>query len=250
MSVTDESASRQRLYAWIDWTNTRSVLDIGCGSGLDLCEMGRLALPDARLIGVDCMEKSIATARSQTQDDPRFTFLETDVSRTLPFEEASFDAIFCKDTLECIPDKNTFLQEVTRVLRPRGQVVFAHWDWDSQLIDGEDKALIRKIVHAFADWKQDWMAVCDGWMGRRLWRTFQQSALFEGEIQSYVLTNTQYAPRQFGWERIHDFQALVRRGFIPKHEYDSFLASIERLAAHGTYFYSITSYVFVGRKKL
>jgi hypothetical protein len=44
-------------------------------------------------------------------------------------------------------------------------VVFAHFGWDTQVFDGEDKELVRKIVHCFGDWQQAWMNDSDAWMG-------------------------------------------------------------------------------------
>lgn len=110
----------------------------------------------------------------------------------MPFEDETFDVVFSNNVLECITDKGKLLSEIARVLKPSGQVVCAHFDWDSQLIDGTDKALVRKIVQTFNDWQQGWMDDCDAWMGRRLWKTFNRSKLFNGEIQCHVLTNTKY----------------------------------------------------------
>lgn len=66
------------------------------------------------------------------------------------------------------------MREAVRVLRRGGQLVVGHWDWDSQLFDGSDWALVRRLVHASADWQQAWMAhagrgtSCDLPLHRRL----------------------------------------------------------------------------------
>jgi SAM-dependent methyltransferase len=52
-------------------------------------------------------------------------------------------------------DRAAWVREVARVLRPDGRLVCGHWDWDSQLREADDKALVRRVVHAFADWKQE-----------------------------------------------------------------------------------------------
>jgi ubiquinone/menaquinone biosynthesis C-methylase UbiE len=226
-----------------------SVLDIGCGRGEDLRRIGMLASDETRLVGVDASDSSIAEARRATKGDPRFSFRTHDVSGALPFGDAAFDRVLSVNLLECIPDTHRLLQEVHRVLMPEGVVVFAHWDWDSQLIDGADKNLVRKIVHTFGDWKQAWMADADAWMGRRLWRTFQASGLFEGQVHPYVLTNTRFEPGTYGYDSIESFRSLAKRGMLAPDEYDAFRQAIEDLAASDQYFYSITMFVYVGQKR-
>jgi SAM-dependent methyltransferase len=244
----DVAQSRAWLYSLADLSSIRSILDVGCGDGYDIRQLGERAAPDARLIGVDHSATAHESARGWTEGDGRLVYVEADVSAGLPFPDNSFDLVYSNNLLECLPDKAAHLREIHRVLRSGGQVVCAHWDMDSQTIDGQDKALVRKIVHAYADWQQAWMAACDGWMGRRLWRTFQGSGLFAGESHSRVLTNTRFEEPYYGWRMIQDFSALARKGMVTREEYDAFLADITRQAGRGEYFYSITLYVYAGRK--
>jgi hypothetical protein len=88
----------------------------------------------------------------------------------------------------------------------------------------------------------------DGWMGRRLWGTFNATGLFQGAVHAHVLTNTTYASPFFGQARAHDFRALVKRGMVAAEDYDRFLADQEALSQPGRFFYSITGYAYVGRR--
>jgi len=88
------------------------------------------------------------------------------------------------------------------------------------------------------------MADCDSWMGRRLWRIFKRSGLFEGKIYPYVLTST-----EFDHSSVRDFEALVKRGMISREEYDRFLGDLQSLADKGEYFQAITTYIYVGKDK-
>lgn len=239
----DLLAMRNYIYSLMDLEGVRTVLDVGCGKGYDLRRIGEMLGPDARLVGVDSSQKAIDAAKAEVQGDARFTLVTADISQGLPFGDGEFDLVFSRDVLECITDKDALIREVHRVLRPGGQVVFAHWDWDSQVIDGSDKDLVRKIIHTFGDWKQDWMTDCDSWMGRRLWRVFNRRGLFEGRVYPYVLTSTEIER-----STVRDFEALVRRDMISREEYDRFIGDIESLAAKGEYFQAMTAYIYVGRR--
>lgn len=241
-----------RMRDWLgglrDWRGANAVLDLGCGNGGDLRRMASLAPEAARLVGVDSSAKGIETARAATAGDARFEWHQADVSHGLPFADGAFDAVYSLNLLECVPDKAALLAEMARILRPGGAVICAHWDWDTQTLDGADKAWVRQIVQTFSDWQQGWMAASDGWMGRRLWPTFQASGLFTGRIETYTLTSTVYAPGWVGYEQVQAFGALARRGLITVDDYARFRDDIAAQAARNEYFYSITLYVYVGQK--
>jgi SAM-dependent methyltransferase len=235
------------LCSLLDLCQAESILDIGCGSGSDLLKFGELATK-ASLIGLDSSQQAIDAASSLSAGDSRFTFTTADASKDLPFEDETFDIVYSKNFLECVSDKDAMIREVHRILRPGGQVAFSHWDWESQLFDGGDKALVRRIVQAFADWQQAWMTDCDGWMGRRLWRVFNRNGLFTGTVHPYVLTSTEFAEGHAGYDDAKNFEALVRRGMIPQEDYERFFSDLRQLAECGQYFYSITMFTYVGRK--
>ena len=244
----DTVKMREYVYTLLDLRNAAALLDIGCGDGYDLHRIGQMAGKEMRLMGIDASAEAIERAVSCTGEDSRYSFEVANLDGSLPYEAEAFDIVYSMNYLECIADKDDIIKDVHRVLRPGGQVVCAHFDWDSQIINGMDKQLMRQIIHAFSDWKQPWMKDCDPWMGRRLWGTFHRSGLFEGTMRSYVLTNTDYEPDYYGFRRIKDMEALVRHGMIPQHDYDRFIDEIRSLAKAGEYFYSITMYVYAGKK--
>jgi SAM-dependent methyltransferase len=225
-----------------------AVLDLGCGEGDHLRMLAEQLPADARLVGVDLSEKRVQAARDAADGDPRFTFVAHDLADGIPFETGTFDRVLSVNVLEAIEDKDALLREVHRVLRPEGRLVFAHLDWDSLFYDGADKSLVRRVVHAAADWKLGWMADSDAWMGRRLWGTFQRTGLFEGRIDARVHTSTTYEPGCYGWQWAQDFEGLVRRGMIDGDEYQRFVAGLEELATGEGYFFAITMFSYVGRK--
>jgi SAM-dependent methyltransferase len=139
---------------------------------------------NASLIGLDNSGQSLAIAQEHAARDPRLRFEPHDLQNALPFGDASVDVPNSSNLLECLPDPAMLVREMARVLRPGGQVVAGHWDWDSQVFDGADKTRIRRLVHAFADWQQAWMEHSDGWMARRLWGLFNRGGHFTGAMHA------------------------------------------------------------------
>ena len=241
-------AVRENLCAWVDVPDAGAVLDAGCGDGADLRRISRRLGPDARLVGAEATKSALEKARAAADDDTRFLFLEADLSRPWPLNDAAFDCVVSNNVLECVTDKQAFLAETARVLRPGGQVVCAHWDHDTHLFDGANKALVRRLVAAYSDWQQGWMTDSDGWMGRRLWKTFQASGLFTGQIETLTLTETEFVPGSYGYQQVQAIGAMVKRGLVTADDYACFLEEITAQAGRGEYFYSLTLFVYLGNK--
>jgi SAM-dependent methyltransferase len=164
---------------------------------------------------------------------------------SLPFDDATVDLVYSHNLLECLPDRGLFASEIARVLRPGGQAVIAHWDWDTQVYDGSNKGGVRRLVASFADWQQAWMAHADGWMGRRLWGAFAGMKQLDGHVHSRVLTNTEFAAPWFGHANALALAGVVKRGLASAEDYQQFLRDQAALQASGQFFYGITAFAYV-----
>src|SRR3954465_11658659 len=101
------------------------VLDLGCGEGRHAFEAYRRG---ADVVAVDLSAPDLATTRdwgaalALTGEGPGAAApppLRGDLL-ALPFADASFDRVIASEVLEHIPDDETAMAELTRVLRPGG----------------------------------------------------------------------------------------------------------------------------------
>jgi SAM-dependent methyltransferase len=90
------------------------VMDLGCGAGDSVVQF-RDVNPDVRWVGVDIERSPEVAARRRT--DAEFVVFD---GVSLPFEDGSFGAIYCKQALEHVRAPAPLLAEVARVLRPGG----------------------------------------------------------------------------------------------------------------------------------
>lgn len=102
------------------------VLEVGCGSGMYAISIAKRV--SCRITGLDINPNAIASAteladNSLVRDIARFE--QCDVSNELHFANASFDAAFANDALCHIPNRARVLQELLRVLRPGGRLLFS-----------------------------------------------------------------------------------------------------------------------------
>ena len=93
----------------------RDVLDAGCGVGYGAALLAERA---RRVVGVDVDPDAIAYARDR-YGAGNVEFHEGDVQE-LDLGDASFDVVCSFETIEHVPDRDAFLAEMRRVLRPGG----------------------------------------------------------------------------------------------------------------------------------
>lgn len=105
--------------------NGHRVLDLGCGPGISA--FGMLdRVPDAEIVGLDLSRMMLFLAeqwRQRERNGHRVEFVRADATR-LPFADGSFDAVTGHSFLYLLPDAESVLREVKRVLRPGGRCAF------------------------------------------------------------------------------------------------------------------------------
>jgi SAM-dependent methyltransferase len=107
-----------------------SVLDLGCGIGFDTVRLARVVGAGGRVVGLDLSETFLEDARRRLAASgvPARVELRHGDLAALPFEEDSFDLVWCKDVLwGHRADPIASLTEMKRVLRPGGEVALAFW---------------------------------------------------------------------------------------------------------------------------
>ncbi len=102
----------------IDKNGKYKVLDIGSGQGDFLGRLSDALAPESFLVGIDAIENSVESAKGKY---PNLEFHCEKFSDSLSFGDNSFDIVVSVDTLECILNKEAFINEIRRVLAPGGK---------------------------------------------------------------------------------------------------------------------------------
>ena len=103
-----------------------SVVDIGCGAGMDLTIAAQAVGPSGRALGVDMTESMAQRARGVA----RLLGLDHVEIRIgdaldLPVEGSAVDFVMSNGVLNLAPDKRQAFGEVYRILKPGGQFLYA-----------------------------------------------------------------------------------------------------------------------------
>jgi len=103
-----------------------TVLDLGCGAGLDSLIASRRVGPRGAVIGVDFSESMIARARCGAADcqATNVEFRIADAER-LPLADASVDVAIINGIFNLNPDRTSLFAQLARVLRAGGSAFVA-----------------------------------------------------------------------------------------------------------------------------
>lgn len=94
-----------------------SILDVGCGSGLN---SRALAAKGHQMSGIDISEAAIEQYRSYG-----FEGRTGDIESGLDFGDSTFDVVLCTEVIEHMTSPEILVSEMKRVLKPGGQLILS-----------------------------------------------------------------------------------------------------------------------------
>jgi SAM-dependent methyltransferase len=102
-----------------------TVLDIGCGAGMDLMLAAETVGPSGRAIGVDMTEAMAERARTGARSRGLANVeVRLGDAMSLPVDSDSVDVVISNGVLNLTPDKHQAFGEVFRILKPGGQFLY------------------------------------------------------------------------------------------------------------------------------
>lgn len=221
-------------------------MDLGCGRGATLLALRDRLGPDVELVGV---EKELPTLDESLAADPNVRAVAADLREPLPFPDGIFEAALCHNTLECLTDKQAFLREVARVLRPGGHLLLSHTDFDTVVFNASDLELTRSLVHVNADTQEKWMDDSDGTIGRKLVAIARHSPFELVDTTAWVVLDTSFAEGGVAHTAMQGIAASVRRDHHNDlaARLDEWIGDLRALAERGEFLFSANDYAVLLR---
>jgi SAM-dependent methyltransferase len=234
--------AKRRSFDLLDLRAGAHVLDVGCGAGDDARALAGLVGPRGRVVAVDVDPMMLAEAerRSGGQTLP-IEFRLIDVYH-LDYPEDTFDGARAERTFLHLADPARALAQMVRVVRPGGKVVVLDRDIETRTMDVPDRGVTRRIVNFWCD------SFLGGWIGRQLPRLFREAGLVDVAVEPVTVVDTDYAAfdAQYNLKRVAQRAHLA--GAITADEGARWIDALEKLAATGSFFTSMTNFVVSGRK--
>jgi len=149
-------------------------LDAGCGGGRGSVFMAECGAAD--VVGVDLSARNVETCtqRASSRGLSQCRFVQGSLL-DIPFDDESFDVVWCNGVLHHTEDPDRGLVEIARVLRPGGRLWLylygsggVYWfmvDWVRELLADHDVSdciyqlrIMSIPVRRIAEWIDDWFS--------------------------------------------------------------------------------------------
>jgi ubiquinone/menaquinone biosynthesis C-methylase UbiE len=239
---TEDIKEMQRQYrAWFDPKPGEKILDVGCGTGVNVLAISKLVGAAGKVVGIDNSPAMLAIARDKASaENIEYRLMAVE---EVDFADNSFDGVVCTQVLGYVADPVPVIRSLLRVVKPTGRVFVAETDWDSLAYSIPDKELQRKVTLSFTDHHGD------GWVGRRLYPLCRQAGAAEIELHPYVIHNAEYSIRKYGGPLsyvIRDY--LLRSKKCTEEEVKRWLQLLSDAFDDHTYFFSLNRFVCILRK--
>ncbi len=128
-NYNDHMAWRYAMEPWLPAILRRigskhaSVIEIGCGRGVDSMMIAAAMKPGGRFFGIDYSPQSVEVARSNANALATAVVPEYAVgnAESLDFSDGTFEAAYSMGVLHHTPNERAAIKEIHRVLKPGGK---------------------------------------------------------------------------------------------------------------------------------
>lgn len=139
---------RERAIRELGTDTGETVVDLGCGPGRSFPPLATTVEPAGDVLGVDYSSAMVRSARIESSDVPSASVLRGDAAG-LPLCADSVDAVFASLALSAMPDLETVLDEIERVVRSGGRLVVV----DGRIPEGRLGDAVRRIYHRLVNFQ-------------------------------------------------------------------------------------------------
>jgi SAM-dependent methyltransferase len=147
--------SKERFLAETGWNigrlNGARILDAGCGSG----RFAEIPLVSGGIVTAIDASIAVYAARENLSSFPKANFFRCDLLN-LPFIDDSFDFVYCIGVLQHTANPDTVLSELSRVVKPGGELAITFYEKSGWWTSLYSKYVIRRFTKRISTEKLLW----------------------------------------------------------------------------------------------
>ncbi|WP_299976492.1 methyltransferase domain-containing protein [uncultured Pseudoteredinibacter sp.] len=228
-------------YEKLQANNIHSLIDVGCGTGIDTTTIAQLHPQIKNIIGVDydkeMVEQADKLAKEKECSDR--TQHQHANSYELPFEDNSFDAVRAERLFMHLEQPEKALREMLRIAKPGGRMVIVETDWASMSVNNGLDELERRLSHYFAN-----EFLNNGYSARRLPGQFKAAGIENVEIEIKSLQSYDFQLWLLLSQHTVMMEKALQDNFVSQKEFDAWNSNLEDNSSKKSFFSTINIMTF------
>jgi ubiquinone/menaquinone biosynthesis C-methylase UbiE len=243
---TDQGYARrsQAYFSRLPLAEARRILALGCGTGIEVRALRRLARPGTVIVGVDHSPALIDAARQRTDQEglsANVTYQVGDAHHT-PYGDGEFDVVTLHTLISHVDDPLQVLREARRLVRPGGTVAIFDGDYASLTFAYPDHGLAKTIEEKLIQ-----LIVANPRIMRDLPRLLHEVDLELIETDGVLYANIGTSRFWVGAAESYGV-LLARSGLLSPAVVDDWRAFQAQAAADNTFFGASSYYTYLTRR--
>lgn len=202
------------------------VLEVGCGTGVDMRSIFDRDSRVKKVVGVDNSKTMITNAIANTSPDllesGKIEYVHGD-AHVLHFEDDTFDASYSNRTFQHLENPRQALREMVRVTKPEGNIAIADPNWASLQIQGVKTETEGVIVKTFNG------IIRNPYMGGQLHDFFLEEGITDTRVYGIPIVLSDFRNIQDVLWLDRSLQVAVDRGIISEMDAMRGLYELQRI---------------------
>ena len=213
---------KQRTLQLVDLQVGQTVLDAGCGIGLDVIQMAMQVGQAGHVFGIDNSQEMIATAKLNAAHlELPLTFRHGDIYQ-LELQDNFFDRCRVDKTFQHLSDPKAALRELIRVTKLGGKIIIADPDHDSLIIDTP----YTEVNHRFIRFRSDHMQ--QGGIAHRLYGFCKELGLIDVHTEPLTHFFTDYEEKKITSPYLDEIWIAQQHGAVTGEEAEKWTAYLQK----------------------
>ncbi|MDD1728271.1 MAG: methyltransferase domain-containing protein [Methanospirillum sp.] len=219
-----------------------SVLEIGCGNGVDTKNLAGIVGASGNTVGIDISATMLDAARDNAKNSvssPEFMLCD---GHHLAFPDDTFNGVRADRVIQHTRDPFAVIKEITRVTKPSGTVVIFEPDWGTFSLWPSEREVSRSILNFWCD------SIPSGWVGRSVYAAYGNAGLTEicVEPKTLIITDLTIARKIFDLDTT--FTHAVQEGIVSQEAVTQWEEALVQADHHMQFFSSLTFFLVTGIK--
>lgn len=236
---------KQHSYQKMNIAHGDTIVDIGCGPGVDVAALTKMVGREGKVFGLD---HDLEMLKNSALQDKELTTLKQakllqGSAENLPFQNECFDSCRSERLFMHLKRPEQALREMKRITKENGVVVVVETDWASLSIDTQLPSIERMLSH----YRMSQM-MNNGYSGRSLYRQFKQCGFKNIDIEVLpVIASDIKLFYSLSVQQIVEDQALADHA-ITRQELEHWRDDLNRAASDDCFYSCINVLVVSGQK--